>query len=639
MVEISASNPMFKSYLTGKPTAIIPDNMMNNNQANEQENSISRNENEVNNEIIIENTIQGTSCETLTSKWQNVKNTKNPNMKGRSVNQRQQRLDAFNLLFGPKPYYEKFYVMKFPGIKIDKDLNMRGAWEDLQNQIGGKPHKVTRNGYESLLIETESKNQSEKLKNLKELNGNKIQVIPHHQFNTVKGVLRSVAFANATEEEKKNIMQEFDIIHQIRMQRKENGTWKNTNTFIVTFERTELPEYINVVPWIKDKIEKYNERPMRCSYCQKFGHKAKKCSSKLKICPRCSMAAHENSPCEDPIRCYNCAGDHHAYSTTCPKYLIEEEILKTASTEKIPHSVARQKVLERNPEHRKLYDRDEHRKRNPITYEQSRTLSSHENENSQKKPEEMITDETEATNNNQLQTPHEVNNQFKDLSWSDATHDNQGFWSAAEDVNLVSTTTQKDLTSTPVDNPKSQRDKQKSSNSTKLPQPGKTTRTSDIEPKIVKEHDSNSTKLPLPGKKTRTIDIEPQIVKEHDSNAEQNPNQTNLKNESIAVVTKATYAQSLVQPPKNKNEQSKNQHSSSNLIVLNQPENDKVKSYNSYHRENKRYTPEQLAFQQDIRKRERVHSLSPETPQNKRSSNNNKNSRYRFPSNGSQDRK
>ena len=385
MVEITTSNPMLKNFLTGKPTATIPDNMMNNNQANEQENSISRNENEINNEIIIENAIQGTSSETLTSKWKNIINTKNQNIKGRSVNQRQQKLDAFNLLYGPKPYYEKFYVMKFPGIKIDKDLNMRGAWEDLQSQIGGKPHKVTRNGYESLLIETKSKNQSEKLKNMKELNGNKIQVIPHHQFNTVKGVLRSVAFANATEEEKKNIMQEFDIKHQIRMQRKENGTWKNTNTFIVTFERTELPEYINVVPWIKDKIEKYNERPMRCSHCQKFGHKAKKCSSKLKICPRCSMPAHENSTCEDPIRCYNCAGDHQAYSTTCPKYMMEEEILKVASTEKIPHSVARQKVLERNPEHRKLYDRDEHRKRNPITYELSRTLSPHENENSQKK--------------------------------------------------------------------------------------------------------------------------------------------------------------------------------------------------------------------------------------------------------------
>ena len=65
--------------------------------------------------------------------------------------------------------------------------------------------------------------------------------------------------------------------------------------------------------------------------------------------------------------------------------MMEEEILKVASTEKIPHSVARQKVLERNPEHRKLYDRDEHRKRNPITYELSRTLSPHENENSQKK--------------------------------------------------------------------------------------------------------------------------------------------------------------------------------------------------------------------------------------------------------------
>ena len=144
----------------------------------------------------------------------------------------------------------------------------------------------------------------------------------------------------------------------------------------------------------------------------------------------------------------------------------------------------------------------------------------------------MITDETEPTNNNQLQTPLEISNQFKDLSWSDATHDNQGFWSVA-DVNFVSTTTtQEDLISTPVENPNRQRNKQNSNNSTKIPLLEKT-RTNDIEPEIVKEHDSNAKQNPnqidLKIKKTRTIVIELKIVKEHNPNAQQNPNQTNQK--------------------------------------------------------------------------------------------------------------
>ena len=149
MVNLFTTNPKLQSFLTGEPTVT-----MNNNQENEHENSVSQNENEMNNKIITENQTQRTSSEAPTNKWQTAKNRFH---RRHSFNQREREIDVFNTLFGPRPYFEKFYVMKFPGIKIDKDLNMRGAWEDIQKQIGGKPQNVTRNGYESLLIETKTK--------------------------------------------------------------------------------------------------------------------------------------------------------------------------------------------------------------------------------------------------------------------------------------------------------------------------------------------------------------------------------------------------------------------------------------------------------------------------------------------------
>lgn len=59
--------------------------------------------------------------------------------------------------------------------------------------------------------------------------------------------------------------------------------------------------------------------PIQCGKCLDFGHQYQQCPSATKSCGSCSEP-HENGECPtNIIKCINCDGSHHAWSTKCPK--------------------------------------------------------------------------------------------------------------------------------------------------------------------------------------------------------------------------------------------------------------------------------------------------------------------------------
>jgi len=68
----------------------------------------------------------------------------------------------------------------------------------------------------------------------------------------------------------------------------------------------------SVKPWI------FEDGPIQCSNCQKFGHKFRNCRNKER-CQLCSEEGHNHKTCQsEKIICCNCNEQHAASSKKCP---------------------------------------------------------------------------------------------------------------------------------------------------------------------------------------------------------------------------------------------------------------------------------------------------------------------------------
>ena len=133
--------------------------------------------------------------------------------------------------------FDKYYIIRFPRLPIETKINIIATDRDLKNQIGN-PKKITKLNNESLLIEAQSKQQSEKISNIKTLNDQSVIVEKHKALNYVKGTLKSDALTNSTEEKILEALTPQGVIKVERMKKRENGEIKNTNRYILTFHRT-----------------------------------------------------------------------------------------------------------------------------------------------------------------------------------------------------------------------------------------------------------------------------------------------------------------------------------------------------------------------------------------------------------------
>ena len=126
------------------------------------------------------------------------------------------------------------------------------------------------------------------------------------------------------EDEIKDELKDQQVSEVKKIMKKKDGNLVATGTIILTFSSPKLPPSIKV-GYMNIKVDPFIPNPLRCFQCQLFGHTKNNCKRGL-TCPKCGKPDHEETPCNAPLYCVNCAGEHAATDKNCPKWLEEKEI-------------------------------------------------------------------------------------------------------------------------------------------------------------------------------------------------------------------------------------------------------------------------------------------------------------------------
>ena len=169
----------------------------------------------------------------------------------------------------------------------------------IEKTISGivKPISVKKLNNGTLLIEVDKKTYADNLLKMKTFAGLKIKAFPHISLNSSKGVVRSSELSLCTLDEIKTYLKPQGVSDVKRISIKRNDEIINTNTYIFTFNKSQLPKEIKV-GYSLIKINPYIPNPLRCYNCQKFGHHETKCI-KSAVCKKCGervVRTTSNSP-------------------------------------------------------------------------------------------------------------------------------------------------------------------------------------------------------------------------------------------------------------------------------------------------------------------------------------------------------
>ncbi|CAH1101754.1 unnamed protein product [Psylliodes chrysocephalus] len=147
---------------------------------------------------------------------------------------------------------------------------------------------------------------------------------------------------NCTEQEILDEIKDQGIIEVKRIKTKRDGALIDTANHILTFNSPKCPNKVKIA-FYNLKVRPYIPSPLRCFRCQLFGHTAIRCT-KEQICV-CGKSIHTGKPCETPITCINCEGQHAVTSKECPVYKQETAIQEIKVKENLTYYEAKKKVI------------------------------------------------------------------------------------------------------------------------------------------------------------------------------------------------------------------------------------------------------------------------------------------------------
>lgn len=213
--------------------------------------------------------------------------------------------------------------------------------KSLERSIG-KEYQAKNLASGDLLIEVQTKAQSEELQKQKEIAEQSVTITPHRTLNCVQGVISEKQLTNETDA---------DILENLRSQgvsavrritiRRANEEIK-TKHIVITFNRSSLPERVNVA-YISCPVRAYVPNPRRCFKCQRYGHGSQSCRGKV-TCAKCAEHDHPSENCDKTVmKCPNCSGAHAAYSRSCETFKKEKEIIQLKVKENLTFPEARRK--------------------------------------------------------------------------------------------------------------------------------------------------------------------------------------------------------------------------------------------------------------------------------------------------------
>ena len=246
-------------------------------------------------------------------------------------------------MFPPKQ--EEFIVIE---PEKDKKLSKRleKIFELLEETANIKRDNISDLKGGKLLIKTTSDESSRKLKELDHILECPIKAFSHPTLNQVQGTIYSNFLLDEPTETLLDQWKKFGVIGVYRFTTFQNGEVKPTPRLLLTFKGLNLPSKLNL-GWRQYDIRQHIPTPRRCYKCNRIGHSQKICRSS-KSCLNCAELFHER-PCNNPIKCINCGDPHKANDSSCPRYLLEKEILSIKTLENQSFRNARELARTRNP--------------------------------------------------------------------------------------------------------------------------------------------------------------------------------------------------------------------------------------------------------------------------------------------------
>ena len=214
--------------------------------------------------------------------------------------------------------------------------------------VGTDIENVKRLRSGDLLAEVSCEKHAKLLLKAKKIGTVPVSIVPHRSLNSSKGVVRCDALGDCEDAEIVKCLANSNVVEAKRIKVRRDGVLRNTNTVILTFCVPELPKEIRI-GYNLCRVEQYIPNSLRCFRCQSYGHGKDRCRGEA-VCARCGSNEHsDDKACSRPEFCIHCKSDHPSYSRKCPKFILEQEIVRVKFTQKITFPEARRLVEPKQP--------------------------------------------------------------------------------------------------------------------------------------------------------------------------------------------------------------------------------------------------------------------------------------------------
>ena len=214
-----------------------------------------------------------------------------------------------------------------------------------------------RNNIITVEINTTSEKDISSLLNIISLSGWSVKITKKNENRKTKAGVIAPVHQNVTEEELlqhlkvHNSSEQIDIIKTQRLNKKVDNQWVPSASVKIIFAGEVLPEAVTIMHSYY-RIKPFVGLPLICYNCQRPGHIATNCTSKMR-CLRCGDE-HKKEQCtiqEEDFKCANCKGNHKSNSLNCSKYVEAKKIESLRANVNLSYADAREKV--RNNEKKK----------------------------------------------------------------------------------------------------------------------------------------------------------------------------------------------------------------------------------------------------------------------------------------------
>ena len=246
--------------------------------------------------------------------------------------------------------FVQYHVFEFTE-ESKKCVNPYALIDEVKTVTGYPPKRVSGNNKRSVTVEVSTKEQSEKITSIKQVDNIPCVVKAHPRFNYVKALIYVHEFDLENVDEFKRGLEEKYNITDIQPAPFIKTKSPQTQVFIVTFLQQHLPYSIYIPGERQDtRVFKYENKPLMCNNCQQYGHPRKYCKSVEPVCKKCAVRGHDMTQCSsEDEKCIHCNEAHRAGSRECARYQREEAIVQIQEEEKVTAMRARQ-MLEKNNE-------------------------------------------------------------------------------------------------------------------------------------------------------------------------------------------------------------------------------------------------------------------------------------------------